>query len=187
MGSGSIGDFVYEDVNEDGDFDVLDGDIGIDGAVVNLYGMGTQPLNLINLSGAPVGHYSGVSQDKDPDAYEILEGGAMACLFGNTWKSFQISPHTLTPDTVLEFEYKSDGVEPEISAITLDSNTIPQFTQYWKVYGTQNVGILIYDNYTPSDWKLYQIPVGQTLQGTMNYVALINDHDLGSGLEFLFP
>ena len=86
-------------------------------------------------------------QDVDTDAFEIVDDGFTLQLTGNTWKAIDL-PYNVQPETVLEFDYLSEGVEPEIAAIGVDANLIPSSSEYWRVYGTQSAGISSHDTYT---------------------------------------
>ena len=44
-------------------------------------------------------------------------------LMGNTWKAIQLMPaYAVTADTVVEFDYMSDGSPAEINAIGLETS-----------------------------------------------------------------
>ena len=125
------------------------------------------------------------TQDVDVNAFEVMDRGATLRIDGNSWKAIGFT-YTVTPSTVNEFDYKSDGVEPEVGAIAIDINLNPDGITTWKIYGTQNFALLTYDSYVPDGWIHYEIPIGQTWTGTMAYLAFINDFDLGTGSNNFF-
>ena len=116
----------------------------------------------------------------DTNSWELLDDGYTIHFWGNTWKRITIN-YTVTANTVIEFDYKSDQTEPEIGGIALDNDDSLSADQSWKVYGTQDWGITDYDDYTGASWKHYTIPVGQDVTGSFSYLGLINDFDGGSG------
>ncbi|WLQ12968.1 hypothetical protein O5O45_24885 [Hahella aquimaris] len=102
-------------------------------------------------------------------------------LTGNAWKKIE-APYTITPDTVLEFDYVGD-VEAEIEAIGFANTNYYNKNATFKLSGTQNAeaGIRDFDNY-PNDKKVkhYEIPVGEYLSGEYRYLTFIRDNDVAS-------
>lgn len=111
----------------------------------------------------------------------VLDGGKTLKLQGNTWKKYRY-PYTITPDTILKFEYQSDGAGEE-QAIGFDTDDVyskldfPAFQLYGakafsNVYNTDNF------NYDGAGWKTYEIAVGEYFTGTVEYLTFINDQDI---------
>jgi hypothetical protein len=48
----------------------------------------------------------------------------------------------------------------------------------FQVAGTQTWGLQDYRNYSGGDWTSYRIPVGEYVTGSMQYLVLVNDHDV---------
>ena len=137
-----------------------------------------QPV--INFNDYTILSYGG-SQDVEGTA--VIENDGVALhLTGNVWKCIQL-PLTITPDTVLEFDFQS-SVEGEEHAIGMDADLIIQQDNSFKVYGTQTTGTILLDfddyaSYAP-DTRHYIIPIGQYYTGSMQYLFFVNDHDVAS-------
>ncbi|MEO0615266.1 MAG: putative Ig domain-containing protein [Pseudomonadota bacterium] len=114
----------------------------------------------------------------------LLDGGTAVRLENNTWKR-STSTFTITPNTVIEFEFSSTN-QGEIHAIGFDADNTHASSSLMRVYGTQNYGNGTYDNYPGSGTVVYQIPIGQYYTGSSMYLVLINDHDAGSGNNSTF-
>lgn len=102
---------------------------------------------------------------------------------GNSWRALPLVPYSITPNTVLEFEFSSSS-EGEIHAIGLDSSVnAKDKLRTFTVHGTQQWGIdaSIYNQGTTANGILYQIPLGQHYNGfDANFLFFINDKDIGS-------
>ncbi|MDG9666401.1 hypothetical protein ONV78_01555 [Hahella sp. CR1] len=101
-------------------------------------------------------------------------------LTGNAWKKITF-PYTITPNTVIEFDYSSDA-EAEIEAIgTAKADKYDQGATF-KLAGTQgsSAGIKDFDNYPGNGIKHYEIPVGQYVNGEYKYLTFIRDNDVAS-------
>ncbi|MEL6199840.1 MAG: Ig domain-containing protein, partial [Pseudomonadota bacterium] len=114
----------------------------------------------------------------------LLDGGLTVRLENNTWKRSSTT-YTITPNTVIEFEFSSTN-QGEIHAIGFDADNTHASGSLMRVYGTQNYGNGTYDNYPGSGTVVYQIPIGQYYTGSSMYLVLINDHDAGSGNNSTF-
>ncbi|SNR16844.1 M36 family metallopeptidase [Tenacibaculum jejuense] len=122
------------------------------------------------------------NQDSAGD-FSIGSSGASLTLTNNTWKFIPLD-YTVTPNTVIEFEFSSTS-QGEIHAIGFEDDNTLTATRYFKVHGTQNYGITNFDNYT-SGTTTYVIPVGDSYTGTMDRLVFINDNDGGSGNNSTF-
>ena len=122
------------------------------------------------------------NQDAAGD-FSIGSGGASLTLTNNTWKYIPLN-YTVTPNTVIEFEFSSTS-QGEIHGVGFEDDNTLTSTRYFKVHGTQNYGITNFDNYT-SGTITYVIPVGDSYTGTMDRLVFINDNDGGSGNNSTF-
>lgn len=113
----------------------------------------------------------------------ISNGGSSLTLTNNTWKYIDFD-YTITANTVIEFEFSSSS-EGEIHGVGFENDNTLTATNYFKVYGTQNYGVVNYDNYA-SGTTTYVIPVGDSYTGTMDRLVFINDNDAGSGNNSTF-
>ncbi|MEM9108896.1 MAG: LamG-like jellyroll fold domain-containing protein [Planctomycetota bacterium] len=110
-------------------------------------------------------------------------------LEGNAWKRVGL-PYTVTSDTYLSFEYKSDN-EGEIHGIALNEGDVP--IQSFVLHGSDSITnanwFNDYNNYTVGDgWMQYTIPIGQhyTGDGTIDGLTLIADDDAAGDAEAEF-
>ncbi len=108
----------------------------------------------------------------------IGNSGASLSLTNNTWKYIALN-YTVTANTVIEFDFSSTA-QGEIHAVGFEDDNSLTPGRYIKVHGTQNYGVLDYDNYA-SGTKTYVIPVGSLYTGAMDRLVFINDNDAGSG------
>jgi hypothetical protein len=99
---------------------------------------------------------------------------------GNGWKKVNFS-YNITPNTILEFDYRS-GAQGEIQGIGFDSDNTISANQIFQLYGTESFGLSQFRNYASSapGSKHYQIPVGQFYTGQMKYLTFINDQDISN-------
>lgn len=145
-------------------------------------------LTLLRPDSADFISYAG-SQDNG-GAVTVTNGGEDFTLDGNFWKRVFID-YTITPDTVLEFEYAST-TPPEISAIGFDSNNNFNDSDRFFLNGTQ-LGGLAYAAPLPTfqytgggAYESYSIPVGTFFTGNFDYITFINDDDSGPSGDSLF-
>lgn len=133
---------------------------------------------------ASVDSYSAGGQD---GGGSLTVSGGSYRLEGNTWKEVDFD-YTVTPDTVLVFEFKSTD-QGEIHAIGLGTDNTGTQPLY-KLYGTQSVGDTgaynfngTYATYTDGDgWVRYEIPVGEAFQGDVSKLVFVNDEDSGGSV-----
>ncbi|WP_075341610.1 reprolysin-like metallopeptidase [Tenacibaculum agarivorans] len=126
---------------------------------------------------------SSFSNQDSAGNFSIGSGGATLTLTNNTWKFIDFN-YTVTPNTVIEFEFSSTS-EGEIHGVGFENDNNLTSSRYFKVYGTQNYGVTNFDNYT-SGTQTYVIPVGDSYTGTMDRLVFINDNDGGSGNNSTF-
>ncbi len=109
----------------------------------------------------------------------VLSGGETLQLIGNRWRA-STQTYTLTPDTVVEFEFSSTS-QGEIHGIGMDEdNTLTQ-NRVFRVFGTQNYGNVVNPQYTGGGaFQSYSIPVGQSFTGTGFRLVFVNDKDAGT-------
>ncbi|AHM61195.1 hypothetical protein D770_14705 [Flammeovirgaceae bacterium 311] len=107
--------------------------------------------------------------------YQVQESGASLFVSGNTWKQIPLS-YTVTANTVLEFEYRSTR-RGEVQGISFDNDERISPETTFKVYGSQNLGIANYNNYSGTDWKKYTIPVGSFFTGSFTKLVFVGDDD----------
>lgn len=119
------------------------------------------------------------NQDND-GTFAVEDGGRTLFVNNNTWKKINFN-YTITPTTVLSFDFRS-GVQGEIHAIGFDDDNNITQNQQFQLYGTQNWGDQTYRNYPGGDvWVHYEIPVGTFYTGAQSFITFLNDHDGGAG------
>lgn len=119
----------------------------------------------------------GGSQDRG--AVTLLDPTTIR-LENNSWKAV-LMDYTVTPNTVLEFEFGSTQ-RGEIHGIGFDNNNSISSNRLFQLYGTQNWGIREFRDYDGNEgnWKAYSIPVGQRYTGTFSRLFFSADHDGGA-------
>ncbi|MEM6378684.1 MAG: trypsin-like peptidase domain-containing protein [Bacteroidota bacterium] len=156
-------------------------DIAIDDVSIQ-NGSGTPPPTCAALDFNDFSITSFSNQDAAGNS-SIGNGGASLTLTNNTWKFIALN-YTVTPNTVIEFQFSSTG-QGEIHAVGFEDDNGLTATRYFKVHGTQNYGLTNYDNYSGGTTN-YVIPVGNFYTGSMDRLVFINDNDGGSGNNSTF-
>lgn len=110
---------------------------------------------------------------------QIEDLGGTLALQDNTWRR-TVNTYTITPDTVLEFEFSSSA-EGEIHGIGFDADNTLSQNQIFELFGTQTWGVQAFNNYAPPGFTTYEIPVGTYYTGTNMAMVFVNDNDSGSG------
>ncbi|WP_440880266.1 reprolysin-like metallopeptidase [Tenacibaculum sp. C7A-26P2] len=122
------------------------------------------------------------NQDKIGNFSLTPEGNAIT-LKDNTWKYINY-PYTITPNTVIEFEFDSTS-EGEIHGIGFENDNGLTPNKYFKIFGRQNFGVTNFNNFAQGT-KTYAIPVGDSYTGKVDKIVFINDNDEGSGNNSTF-
>jgi hypothetical protein len=139
---------------------------------------------LVNFSDYPILSYGG-SQDANSANYEILENGHTLYLWGNNWKAIN-KVVSVQSDTILDFEFRSNGVAAEINGVGFDTDLSLSANRLFKLHGTQTWGIGTYNNYVQPDWKRYEIKVFEHYTGNYNYIMFANDADTGQATNVYY-
>ncbi|MDY7013385.1 MAG: Calx-beta domain-containing protein, partial [Cyanobacteriota bacterium] len=137
------------------------------------------PASVLNFNDYAIQSYGGSQQDKNP-TINIQGDGTALQMVGNGWKKIAF-PYTITPDTVLEFDFKSTA-SGEIHGIGFDRNKKIDDDRTFQLYGSQAWGLDGFQDYASSagDWKSYRIPVGEFYTGKMRFLTFTNDHDVAN-------
>jgi len=127
-----------------------------------------------NFAEAIVTGYS--DQDHQPGGYAIVDEGTLH-LSGNTWKKAN-EQVTVTEDTVLRFEFKSDSVG-EIHGIGLENDHHYDAQSFIQLAGTQDYGQDIEAYSGGGDWQAYELQLADfyDVGSAMQYLTFINDDD----------
>ncbi len=126
-----------------------------------------------------------VGQDVPASGTITTSGGNEVTFSGNFWRRKAFN-YTITPDTVLVFEFRSPVI-PEIATIGFDNdqNFGNDNNRFW-IYGTQTSGITYaapfptYDYTDIGNWEEIEIPVGLFFTGSFSYINFVADDDTAS-------
>jgi hypothetical protein len=113
--------------------------------------------------------YKAGTEDIDVEAYSVNFYGNKLTLTGNSWKWLKLTEvYQATPNTILEFEFRSTGNEAEINGVAPITYGAQGFhsDHFFQVYGTQNNHNQDYHDYSGNKWKRYQIPIWDYLDYT---------------------
>lgn len=139
--------------------------------------------NLINFNDYTIETFD-PSQDGQfgrPTTATVSPDGSELELAGNVWKKFDIN-YTLTADTVLSFEFRTDNIQ-EIHGIGFDDDTsIADSVFGFQLAGTQVWGGMdqTFRTYQEGDgWVRFDIPVGSTYTGAIQNMIFVLDDDGG--------
>ncbi|HMM97477.1 MAG TPA: DUF6531 domain-containing protein [Anaerolineales bacterium] len=123
-----------------------------------------------------------------PHTVNIEDDGHTLHLTGNTWKSIPF-PYTITPTTIIEFDFKSN-IQGEAHGIGFDSDNTADLNRVFRLYGTESGSFNdAYKNYTDTapGWRHYKFQPynyyrGKTFDWTQNLTVLFfaDDHDVSS-------
>ncbi|MDX1908949.1 MAG: PQQ-dependent sugar dehydrogenase [Bacteroidia bacterium] len=155
----------------------------IDSAGVQLIAdwINTMPTNFV--ASAPqisFDDYAVSSYDatQDNGTAAIQANGTTLLVTDNGWKKIYYTC-SITPNTVLEFDFRStqQGEEHSIGFDSDDTNDGNRF----QLYGTQATpAIQTYNTYAGGGWQHYTIPVGTHFTGTFSRMIFNADHDGGA-------
>ena len=137
--------------------------------------VGTPADAYIDFNDYTILSYGGAASDVEGTATVEAEG-AVLHLVGNLMKAIDLS-HTVTPDTVLEFDFFS-GHEGESHAIGFDTDEELSLERLFQLYGSDTTGLQSYRIDNAGDgFQHFTIPVGQYYTGEMTRLVLANDDD----------
>ncbi len=139
---------------------------------------------------APPPHDSNWSNFTILDARVHTSGdGTMIHFWGCNWKWMDATlggtqEYAVTPNTVLEFDFLSDGAEAEVNGVGLAGHTNVDALLFapgvfFQIYGTETFSNQTYRDYPGSGWKHYEIPVGQFTTNRFYAIVLANEADGG--------
>lgn len=118
-------------------------------------------------------------ESQDAGQYQLLNSGQTLYILNNAWKAVDLE-YTITPNTVVEFEFRSTK-RGEIHGIGFDDDNYISSGLTFRVYGSQYWGIGDFADYPGNGtWKSYSIPVGQYYTGTANKLFFVADQDGGT-------
>lgn len=148
-----------------------------------------------SFTGSLMGSYGGSGiprpYDKNYTNYMIMDAGAhfsgdgrMLRLWGCNWKWVTAGPsaspfYEITANTILEFDFMSDGEEGEINGVGLAGETSADMSvfaprAFFQIYGTETFSNQTYHNYPGSGWRHYEIPVGHHTTGNIYGIVIAN-------------
>jgi len=114
--------------------------------------------------------------NQDQGITQLLNGNTEVRLADNAWKFIDF-PYTVTTNTVLQLEFRSD-IQGEIHGIAFESDNTLSSDLTFQFHGTQDWGILDFNNYPNNgQWVTYNIPVGSFYTGVTDRLLFVADHD----------
>ncbi len=124
----------------------------------------------------------GGSQDNPNDGTVEISSDNELNLSGNRWQRLEINS-TITKDTVLRFEFASNG-NGEIQGLGFDNDNVisskPDAGNFFQVDGSQSWGIKNLSKFIvgrSGDKDIYEIPVGKFFTGDFDFLTIANDDD----------
>lgn len=97
-------------------------------------------------------------------------------LVGNRWRYIDGASVTITENTILEFDFSSDGLG-EIQGVGFDNDsTVNNGETVFNLIGSQNWGVTNYVYTGNGSTQKFTIPVGQFLTGEWKFL-IVNDND----------
>ena len=150
-----------------------------------------------------IGGYCEATHDKNKTNYTVLDAlthipgdGRMIRLWGWNWKWLYAGPsvgasYQVTPNTVLEFDFMSDGEEGEINGIGMTGRGYGDMSVFgpeifFQVYGTESFSNQVYHNYSGSGWRHYEIPVGRYTTNNMYGIVVANQATNGQATSVYY-
>ncbi|MBV6625977.1 MAG: hypothetical protein KI793_24105 [Rivularia sp. (in: Bacteria)] len=101
----------------------------------------------------------------------------------NGWKRLDITGYEVTEDTVLKFDFATNG-KAEIQGIGFDNDNVISSSDrknFFQVDGSQSWGIEDLDDYivgTENGFTKYSIEVGDFFTGKFDFLTIANDNDI---------
>ena len=149
------------------------------------------------------GDHAPPPHDKDSTNFTVMStavhttgDGAMLHLWGCNWKWMNAAAgmddlYQVTPDTLLEFDFMSDGEQAEVNGVGLAGQTnIDIFVFgpeiFFQIYGTETFSNQTYRNYPGSGWKHYEIPIGQFTTNRFSGIVIANEADGGQNTSVYY-
>jgi len=122
---------------------------------------------------------------QDQGQYSIEDNGTTILVENNAWKSIDVD-YTITPNTVIEFDFKTTE-EGEDHEFFFDDNqtlnTPDGDAGRIMLYGTQNTNFnQDYDYVNFGNWQHFNIPIGSIITaGFYDYLVFVADDDANGG------
>jgi len=128
--------------------------------------------SVLDFSSASISPFS--NQDEDNN-YEVADNGDSLTLYGNTWKGVEIN-QTITPQTILEFEIKSNGAG-EIAGIAFENDNKLTSSRLYKLTGTQTWQNDSFKYSNEGEFETMRLPVGRFSGGNFDRLVFVMDDD----------
>ncbi len=145
---------------------------------------------------ASVNNGNSVPQDTPEGQVTYNDNGNEVQLENNTRKSLDITGYTVTENTRLSFQFRSED-EAEIQGIGFDNDDdlFNDLNTIFQLYGTQTFANQAFNDYlglndpqAVDGWKDYSISLGQYFTGEYDRLVFVNDNDtidnLGGEAQF---
>lgn len=107
--------------------------------------------------------------------YLIEDNGSTLRLTGNTWKTVEIN-HTILPQTVVEFEMRSNGMG-EIAGIAFENDNTLTNSKLYKLTGSQKWSNDSFKYSNSGEFETFILPVGSLQIGDIDRLIFVMDDD----------
>ena len=125
--------------------------------------------------------------------FENIEQGKGIRLEGNAWKKVILESTSITPATILKFDFKVDDVS-EIHGLGFFEGDYIAPSRTIQLAGTQPYGLRNFEYTGNGEWQSFVIPIGRYLTSRQVELVFILDNDLNKrsdsnfrNIEFIEP
>jgi hypothetical protein len=112
------------------------------------------------------------------DNFEIIEQGKGLRIEGNSWKKVILDSTSITPSTLLSFDFKSDSIS-EIHGLGFYTGDVISSGRTMQIAGVQNYGIRDFTYSDNGQWQSFVIPIGTYFTSDKVELVFILDNDKG--------
>jgi Ca2+-binding RTX toxin-like protein len=132
-----------------------------------------------NTHEAQVTTYGTVSASALPQLNIFLDNRVQ--IIGDGWKKLDLnSNYSITANTILQFEFRSDS-NGDTHGIGFDNDntvSVADGSRFIQLSGSQSFGPAAFKNYAAgSGWRTYSLRVSDLFTGSFRYLTLANDND----------
>lgn len=161
---------------------IRDHDLAPSGSVsfsnVRLYQGTPNPTPNINWNDYPLAGFP-VQNVSNQIVQGAVEGPRQSvALSNNSWAFVDVTGYTLTPNTVVSFDFLATGQQAEVYGLSFLNSLNENATRTVQIGGTQSYGVPFAPAAVVGTVSTYEIPVGQLLGNqSFRYLAFIRDAD----------
>jgi hypothetical protein len=129
----------------------------------------------VDFNDQTIDDYDLTTHPNNPGTASIEDDGQTLHMVGDSWKKVSL-PYDVTNRTILEFDFKSTN-EGALHAIGFDKDDSVDWSQIFKLYGTDQLGNTDYNNYAAAapGWKHYKIRLERIPHTSASSLVFINN------------